>query len=580
MARLLALEWDSREARVVLARRGARSVVIERAFSIDLGGRADGATAAEIEANVGNRLSGALEQYRVGRAETLVAVGRTNIELRLLSVPPAPEDELPEIVRLQAVRQFATLGDDWPLDFIPLPGTADGSISVLAAAISPELVEQIRQTCDKADLTPKRLVLRPVAAASLLVRRGGGSRCRLMIEQLSDEADLTVLVGQNVVFMRTVRVGAHDDAEQQARWLLGEIRRTIAAAQNQLGGRGVEQIVLAGDGTSHAALKDQIESQLSLPVELFEPFAGLALDGDLAGNLPARPGSFAPLLGMLLDEAEGVQHAIDFLHPRKQRTPVSQRRRMAVIAACAAAVVLLAVAALWWQYSSLGKQIQELNTRSNNLKKDQKQASEILAKAEILDKWAAADVAWLDEMHYVSDRFPAGDQAIVTQFAAGGIASRAGGVMRINGGVTESDLVERIERRLSSDRHTVHGSGQSSEQAQGKYRWTFQEVVTVGAGDGPTPSATAAPNDDDLSPLDMIEGEPTDGEAIDSDAPNSSASDDQAASDDDTTNEQESDGASPGEAESDSSEPVENSADGENAPDGAEAVDSQQGGSP
>ena len=572
MARLLALEWDSREARVVLARRGARSVVIERAFSIDLGSRAEGATAAEIEANVGNRLAGALEQYRVGRAETLVAVGRTNIELRLLSVPPAPEDELPDIVRMQAVRQFATLGDDWPLDFIPLPGTADGSISVLAAAISPELVEQIRQTCDKADLAPKRLVLRPVAAASLLMRRGGSSRCRLMIEQLSDEADLTVLVGQNVVFMRTVRVGAHDDAEQQARWLLGEIRRTIAAAQNQLGGRGVEQIVLAGDGTSHAALKEQIESQLSLPVELFEPFAGLALDGDLANNLPERPGSFAPLLGMLLDEAEDIQHAIDFLHPRKRRPPVSQRRRLAVIAGCAAAVVLLGAGTLWWQYSSLGKQIQELNTRSNNLKKDQKQASEILAKAEILDKWAAADVAWLDEMHYVSDRFPAGDKAIVTQFTALVRPNGGGGVIFLDSAVTEASLIAQLEGRLRSEKREVRGSGGLPADNQGAYLWAFRETITVNSTDGS--AAGDSSDEEELSPIEVIDM--TEGDAADG-----NSTEDQSTGDDDTPDDQESDGATADEADNDSAAPAESGtgdrdgADEKNSADSASTADSR-----
>jgi hypothetical protein len=405
-----------------------------------------------------------------------------------------------------------------------------------------------------------------------LVRRGVGSRCRLMIEQLSDEADLTVLVGQNVVFMRTVRVGAHDDAEQQARWLLGEIRRTIAAAQNQLGGRGVEQIVLAGDGTSHAALKEQIESQLSLPVELFEPFAGLALDGDLANNLPERPGSFAPLLGMLLDEAEDIQHAIDFLHPRKRRPPVSQRRRLAVIAGCAAAVVLLGAGTLWWQYSSLGKQIQELNTRSNNLKKDQKQASEILAKAEILDKWAAADVAWLDEMHYVSDRFPAGDKAIVTQFTALVRPNGGGGVIFLDSAVTEASLIAQLEGRLRSEKREVRGSGGLPADNQGAYLWAFRETITVNSTDGS--AAGDSSDEEELSPIEVIDM--TEGDAADG-----NSTEDQSTGDDDTPDDQESDGATADEADNDSAAPAEggtgdrDGADEKNSADSASTADSR-----
>ena len=264
MSRLLVLEWDGREARAVVARGRGADVVVEQAFSVGLDPRDPGQTAADV--NAGERIAAALAAWHVDRIETIVAVGRANIELQLLSLPPAPDEELPDLVRFEATREFTTLGEEWPLDFFEVDKSPEGR-RVLAAAISPDLVRQISSTCEVAGLRPHRLILRPCAAASLLQRRDdGGRQVRLMVDLLTDEADLTVLVDGVVVFMRTVRLPGESDSPEQLGALVGEIRRTMAAAQNQLGGRRVDQVVLCSDGQEHVALKSRIEEGLSLPV--------------------------------------------------------------------------------------------------------------------------------------------------------------------------------------------------------------------------------------------------------------------------------------------------------------------------
>ena len=147
MSRLVAIEWDAKEARVVIGRKRASGVAVDQALAIPLPPREEGSTA---EPDVGGVLARALAEQGVARSEALVAVGRASIELRFLSTPPVPEEELPEVVRFQAVRQFTTLGEDWPLDFVPLAPNADGGMNVLAAAIAPDLLEQIRKDCSVA----------------------------------------------------------------------------------------------------------------------------------------------------------------------------------------------------------------------------------------------------------------------------------------------------------------------------------------------------------------------------------------------------------------------------------------------
>ena len=203
MARLLALEWDAKEARVVVAHARGNEVVVEQAVVVPLPEREGGG-----EAEIGSAIGKALAEHGLSRMEALIAVGRANIELRFLTTPPAPDDELPELVRFQALRQFTTLGDDWPLDYVPLGPNADGGQNVLAAAIAPDLVEQIRKVCAAANLTLARLVLRPFAAASLLREQHADGKCRMNVDLLRDEADMTVALGPQVIFPRTVRLPA------------------------------------------------------------------------------------------------------------------------------------------------------------------------------------------------------------------------------------------------------------------------------------------------------------------------------------------------------------------------------------
>ena len=94
MSKLLALEWDGREARVAVGHNTGDGLVVDQAFSVDLGPSNAGETFSD--ATITERLASALAEHHVGRCQTLVAVGRAGIELRDFTVPPAPDDEMPE----------------------------------------------------------------------------------------------------------------------------------------------------------------------------------------------------------------------------------------------------------------------------------------------------------------------------------------------------------------------------------------------------------------------------------------------------------------------------------------------------
>lgn len=174
MPQLLALEWNGSEARLAVASGRSGHVVIEQAFSIPLASPEPGAENEEVD--VGGQIAAALAARGIARTPTLVGLGRASIEIRQLQLPAAPDEELPGMVRIQAVREFNDLDEQWLLDFVPIDPTPDGPRTVLVAAVGPDLVRQIQGVCQSAGLKMRCLVPRAYAAASLACRAGSGAR--------------------------------------------------------------------------------------------------------------------------------------------------------------------------------------------------------------------------------------------------------------------------------------------------------------------------------------------------------------------------------------------------------------------
>jgi len=476
MPQLLALEWNGSEARLAVASSRGDHVIIEQAFSVELRPRDSGPDKSEVD--IGARLAAALGARGLGRLDTLVAIGRTNIELRQLLLPPAPDDELPDLVRFQAMREFNEFDEKWLLDFMPLGDRPDEPRTVLAAAIGPELVEQIQQTCQAAGLKPRRLVLRACAAASLLARAESKRQgeLRLLIDLLSDEADLTVMSDARVVFLRTTRLGG-DPPQPQV--LIGEVRRTMAAVQNQLGGRKVDSIVLCGQGAQQAEMAKRIEKDLAVPTELFDPFQGLNLGQELRSAPPEHPGRFAPLIGLLLAELEHTPHAVDFLHPRHRLEKPKKWKRYILPAVAVVVLLLLYIGIQRYQRVQLMNEINELSDQVILMQNENDRAKKLQKTVVDIDKWSATDVCWLDELELLCRKLPQKSDAMIKQLTLIQETNSTGGHITMVGLAKDSPTVGTMEAKLSDANHKGSIKNDSEDVSIKPYTWSFNGEMKI-----------------------------------------------------------------------------------------------------
>lgn len=484
MPRYVALEWDHAEARVIVARTRSGQVDLEHALSVPLTGE------SRSPADIGGKVHEALKQVGATGLEALVAVGRANIELRFLSVPPVPPDELPDLVRFQASRQFSQPIEEGLLDYAPLHSSGDPPASVLAAAITPELLKTIRAVCEAAHVTPKHLVLRPFAADSLVTDRLAAESCVITVDRLAEEVDLTVVLGGQAVFPRSVRVGNYGTPQDQAANIVSEMKRTIAAAQNQIAGHRVESVLILGKESEQKVLAETIARELSLTVAFVDPLEAVTLAGP-ASQLPANISRFAPLVGALLDESRGRKHEIDFLSPRKRPAPTDHRRRYLLAGAAAGVAALALIAMGWWQLSSLSSEIADLEKEKKSLDEILKKAKPTVEKATLIDKYAEGQIPWLDELRELSVDLLPGDKVILDKLTA----SAEGRTLAVEGGATSSELGPQLELKLKDDRHQIRGTGTSIVPQNAPYSASFSGVITlVNPEDAPAPKRSSSNN--------------------------------------------------------------------------------------
>jgi len=477
MAQLIALDYDPREARVVIGVTQGRVLRVQAAFHVDWMG--DGSADAATPARRGERLKAALAEHGVTKGDVLATIGRAQVELKQLPLPPAPDAELPDLVRFQAQREFHALTADSPLDFIPSPAVGDEPRTVLAATVDPAIVAEVRKTCEAAGLRLKRVLLHPCATASLAVRMlpAGDVRPRLLVEPTVDEAEVTALVGRTVALVRATRMPGEPASADYARALSSELRRTTAAVQHQIGGRRIEEIQLCGTELELELVVARLKTDVEIPLSVIDPWkllpAGTVVDG-----APPEPRSrFAPLLGALVDEAENTPPLLDFVNPRRRAAVIDPRRRYVAWGAVIGATVLAAWMGIRWQLAGLDRQIKDLANQSKALDPTVKGAEDLEKRAADMEKWLRGDVLWPAELRRLSEKLPPAERAMLTQLRIS--AHAQGGEIHLDGATSEAAVGDEMQAKLRDAGHTIQVGGLSHDTAARSYPWRFQAGVVV-----------------------------------------------------------------------------------------------------
>ena len=388
---LIALEIEPGCIHVAAARSASKRTQIQDLFSFEVSGS---------DQDVAATLKEQLSKHGLSRCEAIVVVSRGNTEIRLLDVPPAPENELPEMVRFVARNEFASLNENWLLDFVRLTGDQSSTGQVLAAGVSPEVSNQIKAIVESAGLKLKHIALRPFAAPSLLRDRLNDNAIRMLIDPNGDQTDLSILAGSKMVATRTVRIPV--DGDDHTDKLIPEIKRTLASSSRAVGGKPVSECIIFGDTALQETLVERLRSRLDIDVTIVDPRKVSVASSKVASVKDAT--RYVALMGALVQQTSGDAHPIDFLNPRRPQVQSSNRGKWLLYGGLATAATLLAVAFCWWTLESQQERIKGARERLSQLEDQNsgqlgnKSVDDQISEVSKIDQWVANRVDWQNEL--------------------------------------------------------------------------------------------------------------------------------------------------------------------------------------
>jgi hypothetical protein len=482
MPRIVAFDIDSVAAQVVVVERRPTGTSVRHAgqFQLDeAGGYTPGQLAELLRKELGSvKLSG---------AKAVALVGGDDVQYRLIDLPPAPKDDLPDMVRFQSVREFAAADEDSPLDFLPLRGDETAPHQVLAARLRAASAARARELCESLDVELARLVPRGVAIISacqrLMPELATGKH--LIAAPVGNQLEMVLMRDGAVILLRRARVtGEH--ASDTA--VLSEMRRTVAAAAAQLEGP-VDSAVLVGDKlpfTDSATESGSWGQLVALDV------SKLLREWDV----PPAPQSgestrLAAVLEAALMEAERTAPALDFANPR-QRVVVETPKRTRILGAVAAAVVVIAGGLyVFNQLWRLDRETARLNAMAGDQRAALEKLEPYVERAAAMEKWLATDVTWLDELDRAvgsirpkqldDPEYAAEADVLVKSIRTRkpDLNASGGGVLELDTLAKNSDALGPLEARLREGKRMLRSGNIGREAGEGEYGLSVKYDVTV-----------------------------------------------------------------------------------------------------
>jgi Tfp pilus assembly PilM family ATPase len=367
LARYLALDWDQNQLNIVAVNVRGRTVRIEKAVSFNEERSPNPAEAAEL----GKHLRERLREAGIAPAPLLACVARDRVSLKEIRYPPVPENEEPDLVRFQAVKDLSETLDEVVIDFtrFPTPPEAQERRALVLIA-RKELVTAYQTLAQAAGL--KLLVLAPrpfgLSACVRSLIDGGllpppeaeeGREPTIAVVAVGDRwAEFAILRGRTVLLTRSLSTGPQ---------LAGEVRRNLTVYAGSGGQQPVKAVYLAG---GNAELRQRLTDMVSVPINPFTPFAGSE-----SANLPegANHGTFVAAIGQAHAYAT-TSVPINFVNPAKARPRPSPMRMRLLLGALV--LVLMIVGLVLWSQTVIADMKRE---------SDEKEAETSLADKQLKD---------------------------------------------------------------------------------------------------------------------------------------------------------------------------------------------------
>ncbi|HYE60486.1 MAG TPA: hypothetical protein VD997_00695 [Phycisphaerales bacterium] len=431
---------------------------------------------------VGEWLGKELKDAGIPRSRVILAMARNDVVLKPLTLPASDdlnEASIAGAVRLQMVRQLTMSMDGTAIDYMIMPGRAQGTIGVIAGAMPGHRVQWARDVAAAAGCKLKRIGLRCSGAAALLAelsqRRSGPV---LGIAVGATTTEFVIVEDGQMMLARVAELPRPESASEYEAFvqrLAVEAKRTWMSYRSATPGLEVDLVAVLGDGELAREVASACGKGLGVPGEMV-PLPSLAAR---SCNVPeAERGTMAALAGLLIEGVVG-KPGLDFANPRKA-PDLAARRRQGVLAAALVLIVVggFGLVASKKSLGSMQAKLDTLRAEEGRLKRNLDQYLALHARVNHIEQWKNARVDWLPHIHKLSETLPSPHDSTTdeingkflastfydpkgkSQYPGGEWTTRVQTVFNLDGKVDNRTIAAGLRERILSDKiYTVESRG-------------------------------------------------------------------------------------------------------------------------
>ncbi|MDR1491343.1 MAG: hypothetical protein LBT05_01280 [Planctomycetaceae bacterium] len=526
MPHCIAVQWDKNQILILTARTKKGKIFYEKAVRIlsDIETAAKKTEGSSVNPDnetvsgftlktVKEKLRRFVQQERLGKYDTVVVLGRDDVEVRSMLFPPVPNDEIPEMAKFQASKEFTEYEHTAALDFVLFDGARKDKKHILASILPKSKQESIESVISGSGLNLQRIVLGPCESAKRFAtitvqqKTGGSGKTTLFVEVGELSATLVLLYRGNPAFVRTAHfsksiwaeLGKTEKRQFEApeeiakwKWLTSEFKRTIVAAINDVPSEKVDEIVLCGVGEHYEKLLKLLTESLATPVSLFNIWRFENRDGEIKNHLPIFEEQFMPLIGALTAAAAEKPNTLDFKNPKRKPEKKTNRNLMNIIVVAATLLIFLTAGFGYYRRTLIEKQLQSARNKEQQLIKATALSDQYTFQEASLADWENGNVLWLKEIHWLASNLPSSQDALLTNSLSLTSPTKGNAVMTFSVNTRGTTIVPQLERKLRDDSHSVTAPNIKPAINGGAYTHSVDKVAVSIISPKPQPQ-TATP---------------------------------------------------------------------------------------
>ena len=431
------------------------------------------------------------------RRKVTLVFPRQSFTAYRIELPHVPDDELPEMVKLQAAMRLTVPLEDVCLDYAPLPVAAGSpNREVLLVTVPRDQVDAAREALNACELAAGEIRVSAFCTATAAARAGilkeqtDPSIVDVLVLLRRDFIEITFARGTSVVFSYSgASWSSLSEVESSVR---AQLTKARMSASESLGAHRIGRVILIGSPEATSAVTDAVTARLDNAVlERVDP--GEAF---VSSVLPEGVSSAAVLnvAGAVAAQTDKSVAAVDLLNPRKAPEK-RDLRRVKVLAGALAAVVLFA-AAFFYRNNKLTAAEDTLATLRRDVSETRSSVEggkDDIARAAAVQSWVDRDINWLDQIDSLRTLISSTELIYLRSLDFGVKTGEDLGSIKIDGYARTRTDVQDLGRRLTDAGYKVVALDYESYGRDGyPIRLTIDVAIPVEPLDIPSDEDNAA----------------------------------------------------------------------------------------